>query len=132
MVNKMKRLLTIILMLCLSAGTAFAQNSEAQKRIHMAAERISSRIDVDDSDKDAFFAIYKSYKKEMAAVRSIKPSITGDSEQAIEAKIRSDFAKSEKIIEIRKKYYDEFRSILRPSQIQQMYDIERSWMDKGN
>ena len=63
----------------------------------------------------------------MSSVRTIKPSVTGDSEEAVEAKIRCDFVKSEKILEIRKNYYEQFRTILRPSQIQKMYDLEREW-----
>lgn len=123
----MKKLLIFLLLLCIPIGVAFAQSTQAQKKIHMAAERISAKIGVDKADKEAFVSIYKAYKKEMSEVRDIKPAISGESEEAIEAKIRCDFVKSEIILEIRKKYYDKFRTILRPSQIQQMYDIEREW-----
>lgn len=127
----MKRFLIFFLLFCTSMGAAFAQSSEAQKRIHMAAERICAKIDVDNVHKDEFISIYQSYKKDMSTVRTIKPTISGNSEQAVEAKIRCDFVKSEKILEIRKNYYEKFRTILRPSQIQQMYDIEREWASSG-
>ena len=123
----MRRFLILSLFLFMAIGSAYAQSTDAQKRINMAAERICAKIDVDKANKDAFISIYQSYKKDMSSVRNIKPSVTGDSEQAIEAKIRCDFVKSEKILEIRKNYYEQFRTILRPSQIQKMYDIEREW-----
>ena len=123
----MRRFLILSLFLFMAIGSAYAQSTDAQKRIRMAAERICAKIDVDKAHKEAFISIYQSYKKDMSSVRNIKPSVTGDSEQAVEAKIRCDFVKSEKILEIRKNYYEQFRTILRPSQIQKMYDIEREW-----
>ena len=90
--NSMKHI--IILALIFYGVNVYAQPSQRQKMIHMAAVRISDTIQVKESNKDA------------------------------EAKILSDFGKSAKLLELRKKYYFEFRKILSPPQIQKMYDME--------
>lgn len=58
---------------------------------------------------------------------SVKVELPGNTEDDIEAKISADFEKSEKILSLRKAYYEKFRTILTPSQIQAMYDIEKEY-----
>lgn len=104
--------------------SAYAQPSQRQKMIHMAAVRIAESVQVRDSDKDAFISVYQNYKKESAVIMSFVPQQNGDADKDAEAKILSDFDKSAKLLELRRKYYYEFRKILSPSQIQKMYDAE--------
>lgn len=127
----MKKLLIIVLsVLCASLTCARAQTSpvtERMKAIHMAAVRIADRIEVQEPERSEFIQLYQAFKKESAAVLSVTPPATGDTEGDIEAKIYSDFEKSEKILSLRKAYYEKFRAILSPSQIQAMYDIEKEF-----
>ena len=102
----------------------YAQPSQRQKMIHMAAVRISDTIQVKESNKDAFISLYQKYKKECSVIMAESPEQIGDADKDAEAKILSDFGKSAKLLELRKKYYFEFRKILSPPQIQKMYDME--------
>ena len=97
------------------------------KTIHMAAVRIADRIGVEEPARSEFIQLYQEFKKESAAVLTVKPAATGNTENDIEAKIYADFEKSEKILSLRKAYYEKFRTILTPSQIQAMYDIEKEY-----
>ena len=63
--------------------------------------------------------------KERAAIMAVKTQPSGNSDKDAEAKILSDFEKSTKLLELRKRFYWEFRKILSPIQIQKMYDAER-------
>lgn len=116
-------LIVLTLTFCLSAP---AQVSQRQKMIHMAALRIAGQIGVADKDKETFISLYQSYKKESAEIMRVQPSSSDDAEVAAESKILSDFDKSEKILQLRRKYYAKFRTILTPTQIQKMYDAERA------
>lgn len=118
----MKRL--AILALIFFGISAFAQSSQRQKVIHMAAVRIAESIRVPQSEKEAFISLYQNYKKESAVIMSAAQAQSGDADKDAEAKILNDFEKSAKLLELRKKYYFEFRKILSPSQIQKMYDAE--------
>lgn len=114
----------ITIALVLLGVAASAQPSQRQKMIQMAAVRIAETIRVGESDKDAFIRLYQNYKKESAAIMSVRPQQSGDVEKDAEARILGDFDKSAKLLELRRKYYGEFRKILSPSQIQEMYDAE--------
>lgn len=92
----------------------------------MAAVRIADRLEIGDSDRDAFIALYQNYKRECGAIMGVRPQEDADKESSAEAKILSDFDKSEKILALRKAYYFKFREIIPPSSIQRMYDLERS------
>lgn len=92
----------------------------------MAAVRMAEQLDVKASDKETFVSLYQSYKRESGEIMKIQPQSNSDPEAAIEAKILSDFDKSEKLLTLRKSYYPKFRAILSPSQIQKMYEAERT------
>lgn len=121
----------IIIMLFLMAGCFFVGQAQSQtermKAIHMAAVRIADHIGVQEPARSEFIQLYQVFKRESAAVLSVKPAVTGNTEDDIEAKIYADFEKSEKILSIRKAYYEKFRALLSPSQIQSMYDIEKEF-----
>lgn len=139
-----------------SRGPVGAQNvtggqaTQRQKMIHMAAVRIADQIGVTESKRESFVAMYQAYKKEAAEIMATEATSTStlssstgnvvghatvisnstgnvtDPETAAEQKILSDFDKSQKILDLRKAYYAKFRTILSPTQIQQMYNAERS------
>ena len=46
-------------------------------------------------------------------------------EEEIEQDIREDFKRSKQMVSIREKYYEKFRTLLSPRQIEKSYDIER-------
>ena len=122
----MKKTVLIFLLFCCCAA-AFAQSTQRQKAIHMAALRIAEQIGVTGAEKEAFITTYQAYKKETAEISKIQPPRDKEGEDAAEAKILSDFDKSERLLALRRNYYARFRSLLKPSQIQKMYDMERGW-----
>ncbi|MBQ7623505.1 MAG: hypothetical protein IJS66_07200 [Bacteroidales bacterium] len=124
----MKKYLVILCCLCGVLAASSAQvPTERMKAIHMAAVRIADRIGVKEPARSEFIQLYQEFKKESAAVLSVKPAATGNTEDAVEAKIYADFEKSEKILSLRKTYYEKFRTVLSPSQIQAMYDLEKEF-----
>lgn len=122
----MKRIVTfIVFTFFLSIGT-YAQPQNQQKMIHMAAVRVARQLEIGDSDRDAFIALYQNYKKECGRIMKAQPAAGKDAEASAEQKILSDFDKSEKILALRKQYYYKFREIVSPTLIQKMYDMERA------
>ena len=122
----MKRIITLIIFTLLLGINSYAQPQKQQKMIHMAAVRVARQLEIDDSDRKAFIALYQNYKKECGHIMKAQPAAGKDSESSTELKILSDFDKSEKLLALRKEYYFKFREILSPSSIQKMYDIERT------
>ena len=50
--------------------------------------------------------------------------------EQVEQSIKAQFAHSRKAIDIREKYYGEFRKILNPRQIQRVYELEKHQSEK--
>ncbi len=124
----MKRILIILLSLIGTMALLPAQTpTPRMKAVHMSAVRIADKLGLQESARAEFIQIYQAFKKESAALLSDKPAVTGDTEKDAEAKILSDFAKSEQLLALRKDYYGKFRKILTPSRIQAMYDLEKEY-----
>ena len=95
---------------------------------------------LDDAVTVKFVPVYQNYLKELRECRLMnrkqslsrkgtgvkpepKPLLT-DAE--VEQQIKGRFAQSRKILDIREKYYDEFRKILSPKQIMKIYQTEQN------
>jgi hypothetical protein len=124
----MKRLLIILVsLLGLTALLPAQAPSQRMKAVHMTAVRIADHIGLQEPARAEFIQLYQAFKKESATLLGDKAAVTGDAEKDAEAKIHGDFAKSEKLLALRKAYYEKFRKILKPSQIQAMYDLEKEF-----
>lgn len=127
----MKKTLVILISLLISFLAA-AQPSQRQKMVHMAAVRIADQIEVPGSSREAFITLYQRYKGESFEIVKAAPPTDADPEISAELKILDDFEKSRKILSLRKEYYFKFREILTATQIQKMYDLEKTVKDTSS
>ena len=51
-------------------------------------------------------------------------------EAQVEAGIKAQFAHTRKVVDIREKYYAEYRKFLNPRQIERVYELEKKQADK--
>ena len=103
-----------------------------------------TKLMLDDCTAAKFTPVYEKYLKDLSECRMMnrrerprnnnaeatpatKPVLT-DAE--IEKQIKDQFAQSRKILDIREKYYNEFRKILSPKQIAKIYQTEKSNANK--
>ena len=127
----MKKIL--IFFLSLSIGLCVsAQPSQRQKMIHIAAVRIAEQIEVSEAYRGDFISLYQRYKGESSEIIRAKAPSGENPENSAELKILDDFEKSQKLLTLRKAYYFKFREILTPSQIQRMYDLEKTAKDTSH
>lgn len=75
-----------------------------------------------------FAPVYTNYLKELYACRTAKgrkhtSSLTGEE---LEKLMKEHFAQSRRTLDVREKYYHEFRKILSPKQIAKVYKIEKN------
>lgn len=150
---KMKTKYFFMLMVACFLGTQGmnAQNEEqkrGRKRMtleqitELQANKIVQELGLDDATAAKFTDVYKKYKKEMEEVRKpnfgkrpdVKPEDKGQrpvpTDAEVEKRIKENFAQSRKMLDIREKYYDEFRKFLSPKQIQKVYDQGNNMRDK--
>ena len=114
--------------------------------MEMVAERQAAKIvnelGLDDQTAAKFTDVYKKYMKEQDDVRKefapdfkmrgkmekgkdgaeAKIKVFAPTDEQVDKMMRDRFKQSRKMLDIREKYYDEFRKFLSPKQVQKVYD----------
>lgn len=148
----MKKNLISLMLLCLTFGwqpQAAAQEKtpvkteKKQKGVRMTPEQsmdmsvafIARQLMLDEATTAKFETVYKKYLTEVRSCRFKRNEMFGAegpvsrdkmTDAQIEKIIEARFAQSRRILDIREKYYREFKKFLNPRQIQEMYRAEKS------
>ena len=134
--TKMKRYFIMMLVLAFSMSMAAEENqTKEQKRAaheKQLTEQTNAYIQsfgLSGEQAEHFRNIYLDYNKKLHGVKLLykkeKPNDTL-TEEEIEAAIRTRFARQKEILNIRETYFHKLRTVLKPSQIQKIYDDERA------
>ena len=101
-----------------------------EQMVNMQANNIIGDLGLDDKTSAKFKDVYAKYMKEMNDLRKEympkrpeagkKPSMPTDAE--VDKMMRDKFKVGRKMLDLREKYYDEFRKFLSPKQVQKVYD----------
>ncbi len=141
----MKRILVIALcaiMMAVCTTTVLAQD-RPNKRQHISREELSirqakhiaSELAFDDATAERFTQTFCEYQNEVWTLNprherhQRKDSIEmtdAEAEQAIKAQME----RSQKLLDLREKYYDKYSEYLTPKQIQRVYQLEKQVMRK--
>ena len=90
------------------------------------AEHISTELAFDDATSKKFQETYCNFQRELW---TLGPSLKKQqSEKPSEEEMKQRFERSQKILDLRKKYYDIYSTFLSQKQISRVYEIERSMM----
>lgn len=123
------RVVFIAIMIVASGATAVAQNNSGQRlsREELAtkqAQYIARELALDESTTNKYVETYCQYQREIWALGPRKDLTT---EQRLE--------RSQKILDLRKKYYHIYSGFLSEQQIDKAYKLEKKLLDrmgKGN
>ena len=127
------------------AVTAVAQPKTGQKQemtpeqhVAIRAEHIAGELALDDATRTQFIDTYCNYFKEMHAIfQSYKPegkpqegqepgqTVKQKTDKEIDQAIRNRLECSQKMLDLKVKYYEEYSKFLNPRQIQKVYDMQR-------
>ena len=145
---KMKTKCFFVLMVAVLMGTQVMNaqnepNKRTDKRMRprmtmeqlagMQAAKIVTDLGLDDKTAAKFTEVYQKYMKELDDVRKefprygakgMKPKAQASipTDEEVDKMMRDRFKQSRKMLEVREKYYDEFRKFLSPKQVQKVYD----------
>lgn len=130
----MKKMLSLLIFaLTLGAMNAAAQNKMSdltpEQRMERHTERMARKLNLDDKTAAKFNEIYKRYLTEMQGLRDqfqpIRPEAGGQlTDEQVEKNLLNRFARSRAILDVREKYYREFRKVLNVRQVDRIYDNE--------
>ena len=108
-----------------------------EQRADRQADRISRELMLDDATAEKFKAIYKDYKNELAEINKrympeppkregeVKPGEKRErkhmTDVEVENRTKDRFAHQRAILDVEEKYYDKFRTVLNPRQVDKVY-----------
>ena len=138
----MKKIFSIMLCAIIMAAcstAAVAQNSDSNhKRMtreqlaEAQAKHIAHELALDDATTAQFVTTYSDYQKEVWALgprlghKQKQETTDADAEQAIKQRME----RSQKILNLREKYYKKYSQFLTQKQIERVYELERQSMKR--
>ena len=137
----MKKILGILMMVVamMTVSTSvFAQAPNQKQRLsreqlaEKQAQYIAHDLGLDDMTCSKFIDTYTQCQKEVWALGPRPHHKKGDmkSDAQTEQEIKQRFEMSEKILDIRQKYYKKYSQFLTQQQIQRVYELERQMMKR--
>lgn len=96
------------------------------------ARHICNELALDDETSAKFTTEYCNYMKELWAIgpRAGKRQQGEMTDAQAEAKTKQDFERSQKILDLRAKYYKRYSTFLTQRQIQRVYEIEKQMRNR--
>ena len=149
---KTKYFLMMVVAVLMGTEVMNAQQKEGKRpmRKRMTMEQMAERqagkfvneLGLDDKTAARFTEVYKKYMAEQDEVRKefapdfamrgkmednkdgkeFKMKMEAPTDEQVDKMMRDRFKQSRKMLDIREKYYDEFRKFLSPKQVQRIYD----------
>ena len=131
------RMLFLAVAMAALCGTANAQKSEKQRMsreqlAEVQARHIARQLAFDDKTTAKFVDTYTRCQKEIwtLAPRNKDRRGTAKTDAETEKAMKERFERSQKLLDIRKKYHEEYGKFLTPRQIQRVYTIEKNMMNR--
>ena len=130
-------MMMVVMMMTVTANVC-AQTPNQKQRLsreqlaEVQAKHIAHDLGLDDKTSSKFIDTYTQCQKEVWALGPRPRHKKGDvvSDAQTEQMIKLRFEMSEKILDIRQKYYKKYSQFLTQQQIQRVYEIERQMMKR--
>ncbi len=130
-------MMMVVMMMTVTANVC-AQTPNQKQRLsreqlaEVQAKHIAHDLGLDDKTSSKFIDTYTQCQKEVWALGPRPHHKKGDvvSDAQTEQMIKQRFEMSEKILDIRQKYYKKYSQFLTQLQIQRVYEIERQMMKR--
>lgn len=133
------RLLLLVVTFTAFGFTAMAQNyGKANKQrltreqlAEVQAKHIAKDLAFDEATSKRFIKTYCNYQQEVWALGPrVKPQRGKQSDGQTERSLKDRFTHSQKILDLRKKYYGIYCEFLTQVQIERVYQLERQMMQR--
>ena len=134
----MKCIIKLLLLVVLSMtflGTVSAQTGKQrltrEELAEVQAKYIAEEMAMDDATSQRFIGTFCQFQREIWALgpRPKQPHSQMTDEET-EQLLKDRFAHSQKILDLRQKYYDIYSEFLTQKQIRRVYELERQMMDR--
>jgi hypothetical protein len=127
---KINLMAVLVLVFCTMATAQDPHQRMSREQLaEKQAKHIAHELAFDETTTQQFIETYCAYQQEVWALGPRqKPEPTNDEEA--EQAIKERFERSQKILDLREKYYEEYSKFLTQKQIQRVYELERQAMNR--
>lgn len=104
----------------------------AGKRIQAVKENfLAQRLDLTPAEAKAFWPLYRRYTQELTAVKILKRINNSNASVDGAKQVDLDLEYETKLVDIKKRYRDEFYKILTPEKVSVLYKSEKEFNDEA-
>ena len=134
--KKIFNVMMLVIAMTMFTVNSFAQAPNNKQRLtreqlsEKQAKYIANDLALDDETAAKFINTYTQCQKEIWALGPRPRRNLNNNEEQTEQDIKKRFEMSEKILDIRKKYYKEYSKFLTQTQIQRVYKMEKNMMKR--
>lgn len=134
--KKIFNVMMLVIAMTMFTVNSFAQAPNNKQRLtreqlsEKQAKYIANDLALDDETTAKFINTYTQCQKEIWALGPRPRRNLNNNEEQTEQDIKKRFEMSEKILDIRKKYYKEYSKFLTQTQIQRVYKMEKNMMKR--
>ena len=129
MKNLIRFCMLAVVMMTVSVNT-FAQSAErrqggAKPSAEGRAQHIAREIALDDATTKKFVEVYSQYKNELRTLGSRSQQGRGTrSDAETKEAMKENLDREQKVLDLRKKYHEEFSKFLTLKQLEQVYELD--------
>lgn len=130
--KKIFNVMMLVVTMTMFTVNSFAQAPNNKQRLtreqlsEKQAKYIANDLALDDETTAKFINTYTQCQKEIWALVQRPRRNDNNNEEQIEQNIKKRFEMSEKILNIRQKYYKEYSKFMTQKQIQSVYEVEKN------
>lgn len=134
--KKIFNVMMLVIAMTMFTVNSFAQAPNNKQRLtreqlaEKQAQHIAKDLALDDETTAKFINTYTQCQKEIWALGPRLRRNANNNEEQIGQNIKKRFEMSEKILDIRQKYYKEYSKFMTQKQIQRVYEIEKNMMKR--
>ena len=129
------RLLLLVVALTAFCGTVLAQTGKQrltrEQLAEVQAKHIAKEMEMDDATSQRFLDTFCQFQRDLWALGPRpKQQHSQMTDEETEQALKDRFAHSQKILDLRQKYYGIYSEFLTQKQIQRVYELERLMMER--
>jgi len=106
-------------------------NPVAVRRVQVIKEHfLSTQLALTPEQSEKFWPLYRHYQVELSQVRQLKHYNNSNAQVNGAEQVRKDLEYDGQLVDIRKRYNEEFLKIMPPEKVSQLYKSERGFTDE--
>jgi len=129
----MKRLLSLLLLLCVVMATGLAQEGKRDRNARVEAMRsayITEQLDLTVEESQKFWPIFNEYEAERKKIKksfSVRKDIDEMTEQEASDFVEQSLVRDQQMLDLKRTYFEKFRTAISIKKIARLPRIEKSF-----